>query len=290
MAIGMTSLLIQKKANVDLQSIHGTSPLMVAVNNNNLQLAKLLLDNGAKANLMNTLGANALMIAISKCNPVMMYLLVGQDKENLESVFNTVCDQGQKLKRLMQKMETVGLAASDNQSPQCDANEDNEMATCTSCDKKQTNEEDFFQKCSSCKIASYCSRSCQKTDWSQHKKWCKEVAKRRPFITELVSKVAENRYTSSTSEAAAEIEATPDCDIRDDALQDIKIKKKTPKKFCLHCNKDKSDGMSIRKCICKLARYCSQECHEKDWENHKELCLQTRKGEIEKPFDMEDVD
>ena len=41
--------------------------------------------------------------------------------------------------------------------------------------------------------------------------------------------MAENRYTSSTSEAAAEIEATPDCDIRDDALQDIKIKKKTPK-------------------------------------------------------------
>jgi len=55
---------------------------MVAVNNNNLQLAKLLLDNGAKANLMNTLGANALMIAISKCNPVMMYLLVGQDTKS----------------------------------------------------------------------------------------------------------------------------------------------------------------------------------------------------------------
>ena len=48
-----------------------------------------------------------------------------------------------------------------------------------------------------------------------------------------------------------------------------------------------------------LLRYCSQECHEKDWENHKQDCLEIRAREKnddnaekndKKMFDIDDVD
>jgi len=41
--------------------------------------------------------------------------------------------------------------------------------------------------------------------------------------------------------------------------------------------------------VCKAARYCSKECHEEDWIDHMDLCLQTRREceEDEKDADGE---
>lgn len=40
-----------------------------------------------------------------------------------------------------------------------------------------------FSRCSKCKVAIYCSRNCQKSDWKvRHKQVCKEAAKQREMI------------------------------------------------------------------------------------------------------------
>jgi radical SAM protein with 4Fe4S-binding SPASM domain len=37
-----------------------------------------------------------------------------------------------------------------------------------------------FAKCSRCKIVSYCSPKCQKSDWSMHKKSCHDASIKYP--------------------------------------------------------------------------------------------------------------
>lgn len=48
------------------------------------------------------------------------------------------------------------------------------------CNKYQCKDKHKFQKlklCKMCKIVRYCSKKCQKIDWSNHKRKCKELAK-----------------------------------------------------------------------------------------------------------------
>lgn len=44
------------------------------------------------------------------------------------------------------------------------------------CEKPGCGISQQLQRCSRCKLASYCSRSCQKSDYSQHKMWCQAAA------------------------------------------------------------------------------------------------------------------
>ena len=34
-----------------------------------------------------------------------------------------------------------------------------------------------LQKCGKCLVAKYCSKDCQKTDWKEHKKYCRHITK-----------------------------------------------------------------------------------------------------------------
>ncbi len=56
-----------------------------------------------------------------------------------------------------------------------------QQSRCFSCKKETSN----LKKCGKCKSVSYCSRACQKQDWSTHKQFCKEK-NFPPFPKDLV--------------------------------------------------------------------------------------------------------
>ncbi|KAF9207771.1 hypothetical protein BGZ49_010593 [Haplosporangium sp. Z 27] len=50
------------------------------------------------------------------------------------------------------------------------------MAKCYRCSKEQTD----LKRCSKCRVATYCSRECQKEGWKAHKKQCASLASNAP--------------------------------------------------------------------------------------------------------------
>ena len=64
---------------------------------------------------------------------------------------------------------------------------DTYLTMCAFC-KKLPPKDEVFSKCSRCKNVSYCSRECQKRDWSEHKKICHDKSVKYPsFIDKNVS-------------------------------------------------------------------------------------------------------
>ena len=55
---------IKQGASVNVEDLNGYTPLMLAANNNRLEIIKLLIDSGADINAKNSVGWNALRYAI----------------------------------------------------------------------------------------------------------------------------------------------------------------------------------------------------------------------------------
>ena len=68
--------LIDKGADVNLPNSEGETPLIIAINNGNLELVKLLLDKGADVNLPNSEGETPLHLAINNGNLELVELLL----------------------------------------------------------------------------------------------------------------------------------------------------------------------------------------------------------------------
>merc|ERR1712126_72333 len=58
---------------------------------------------------------------------------------------------------------------------------------------------------------------------------------------------------------------------------------KLDKKACWFCQKV-GDCNSLRKCLgCKVARYCDEQCANKDWDRHFDFCTKKKKeAKVEK--------
>lgn len=57
-------------------------------------------------------------------------------------------------------------------------------ATCTVCKKPQSELPNALKSCAKCQTQQYCSRECQKADWSRHKKECASEASTQAAITD----------------------------------------------------------------------------------------------------------
>ena len=48
-----------------------------------------------------------------------------------------------------------------------------------------------------------------------------------------------------------------------------------PERQCTFCSKKQSDTVNLKQCAkCKTQSYCSRECQNNDWKNHKKTCAQ----------------
>ena len=117
-----------------------------------------------------------------------------------------------------------------------EGDQNSEETDCSVCHKVGKN-----QRCSKCQRVWYCSKECQKKDWSSHKKTCKnKELKGDGFLAESKDADSTDKFKAGTMYG--------NCN------------------FCNHRGALKSCG------ACKERHYCSKDCQKSDWSTHKFKC------------------
>jgi len=307
----MVQTLVTLGANINIQDKDGGTALMYAVCSNCISVVQLLVGVGADIDLKNSLGRTALDLATENNNGEVAKILRGHlnkikaerhavEDSEIDDMLNFLANNCPKSYETMKKKISMHALKSDVVALEASGNvhvsTEYQYFTCFNCTVKD--QEFPLKKCVKCKVARYCVVDCQRKDWPDHKKWCKDVVSYRSSIVDLRGKAAD----LSISETKESDETSKVSEESNETARDLPKKegKKFKGKCCLYCHKVKSAGHPIRKCICKAVRYCSQECHEKDWENHKQHCLEIRAREKDDDnteekdarnvFDIDDVD
>lgn len=84
-------------------------------------------------------------------------------------------DNDDKTARRVEKLATLTgdpLASLVNSFPGASSRLENLVNSCLACNKSREDNDGKLSTCSGCKQAHYCSRECQKADWSKHKPFC----------------------------------------------------------------------------------------------------------------------
>ena len=163
-----------------------------------------------------------------------------------------------------------------NDKPQKGAHHEN--VTCTGCREVATN----LKKCSTCFLASYCSRECQRKDWSQHKMICK-----KPVATQRDAKASDESPHSgsvkSHTHGAMSGNNQAEGKAHRDTVTSIRYgtkhhtmnrdKKNNAETFTPKCNFCRKAADCLKPCaFCNLVSYCSIDCQGQDYAQHKHLC------------------
>jgi len=115
--------------------------------------------------------------------------------------------------------------------------------TCASCGKKS----EALKHCARCMSTSYCSKSCQQADWSQHKTVCR------------------SRMPQNQPEASAAVAETRDEDVM--------------KRECNTCG---TASDTLKHCTrCRKVYYCDRNCQQADWPRHKSTCAADSADKLE---------
>ncbi|XP_076454442.1 uncharacterized protein LOC143289327 [Babylonia areolata] len=124
-----------------------------------------------------------------------------------------------------------------------------------------------LQRCGRCFRVFYCSKDCQRLDWSNHRSVCLEVTAR-----------ASASAASSKSE-----EASPPGGAKSNDIDSDSDKSPGPVGTCEGC---KRTGQSLKTCSrCCSASYCSKECQRDDWKQHKKDCKKIEKSRVQKDWE-----
>jgi len=184
---------------------------------------------------------------------------------------------------ILTNLKNFGIIEDEDESGSTSSSEVDQEKTklkaCFNCEDEETVGE-AFKTCSRCKYARYCSKECQRCDWSQHKASCKKMAEATEanassFPSAAGVKIAKQQISSDDSDETNAV--TVPVSTLFTALKKTLIQRKPKFKYCFNCFEEEPDVEKLWKCVCKAARYCSKECHEEDWIDHMDLCLQTRR-------------
>jgi hypothetical protein len=131
--------------------------------------------------------------------------------------------------------------------------------SCYNCFKTQP---DKLQKCGLCKIAQYCSKECQQTNWPRHKTTCDRGGASRSAAS---SQQCQDEHAASSS---------PPVQQHDDVRASAPAAESSVES-CHFCAKSQSHVASRLKLCnrCRSVFYCSVECQRGDWSAHKKECV-----------------
>ena len=112
--------------------------------------------------------------------------------------------------------------------------------------------------CSGCKLTPYCSASCQRQHWLQHRESCHAISEFERWIADRASQAKHGTFASHICASCAKVAG--------------------PKLYCggVHGQWPTTlNGETMSRCSrCKQTSYCSKECQVKHWKTgHKEECL-----------------
>jgi len=147
-----------------------------------------------------------------------------------------------------------------------------EKFLCFNCKKKDLK----AKLCSKCKVARYCSKTCQIDDWKKgHKKTCKLLVKQQKECKKM-----EDPSEGEVQEALETMESLGGS--LPEILQLLGVLNKEVKEnksVCSNCSKNAS---KVRLCSrCKCVQYCSKACQAEDWKKkHKKECKFLAEGKI----------
>merc|ERR1712232_812406 len=146
-------------------------------------------------------------------------------------------------------------------------------------------------KCGGCKVAIYCSATCQKDDWPSHKKVCNISTKAgspseckpdesspeksmQVSVNDTNCQDANCNSTSSTATQPASEDKTETPNrtnvsvTGNEASRDGQASQSRDE--CRNCSM--SCTKVFRCSTCKVEVYCSRECQKADWQFHKRVC------------------
>jgi hypothetical protein len=256
-------LLVDGGADKEAKNAEGLTALMCAACESRVDCARLLLDRGANKEVRAHNGLTALMIATFQghVDCVRLLLVGGANKDIKDKSGSTALDMALK----SGKSAVARLIASHSGAECCDmAQMDPKRRakfmgrSCYNCFKTQP---DTLQKCGLCKVAQYCSKECQLTNWPRHKTTCdRGGALRRQASSQQCQDEVEETSVSPVQQHDNERVSAPAPESNVAA--------------CHFCAKSQAHvAARLKLCNrCRSVSYCSVECQRSDWSAHKKVC------------------
>lgn len=146
---------------------------------------------------------------------------------------------------------------------------------CVKCKRRTEN----LKRCTGCYGVSYCTRTCQRGDWADHKKVCRTTtfSQKKPEPQDN-SSASVNRKPdiqapdeNNAEIVGAEKKVEKSCGEEPEIQSNLEMEREeidSHTEECAFCNLDAS-----KKCSrCKKVFYCSKQCQKNDWRNHKQTC------------------